>query len=185
MYIIKRPGPRNTCKIQKLEVCRTRSSSFSEKEIEKLCRKNHIIINYSEAVNRNNISQVIYCKGVIRRTDNLLTLSALIWWYCISSFHSDLLSELTYSFFKKNTITSRKAFPPSNSLLSVKRSVSFGSLCWKQDGKRQHPWSRPWNNLAVYIAINSWGLAYSSWRTGFVPMDVNITIYFHLRNSNQ
>jgi len=68
----------------------------------------------------------------------MLMLSAFIWWYCISSFHSDVFSELTYSFFKNNTITSGKAFFPYNFLLSMKWSVSFGCLCWKQDGKRQH-----------------------------------------------
>jgi len=60
MYIIKYPGPRNTHKIRKLGDRQTRSSSFSKKEIEKLYRKNSIIINYSEAVNRGSISQVIY-----------------------------------------------------------------------------------------------------------------------------
>lgn len=182
MYIIKYPGPRNTCKIQKLGDCQTRSSSFSKKEIEKLYRKNHIIINYSEAVNRDNISQVIYCKGEL-----------IICWRSVLWFCGTALAIFTLTYFQSwpthflKTIPShvKRLPPPPNFLLSVQLGVSFGCLHWKQAGKRQHPWSRPWNNLAVYIAISSWGLAYSSWRTGFVPMSLNITIYFHARNSNQ
>lgn len=98
MYIIKHTGPRNACKIQKLEDCQRLSSSFNNKKIEKLYRKNHIIINYSGAVKRDNISQVKYCNGVIRRSDNFLMLSAFIWWYRISTFGSDLFSELTIHF---------------------------------------------------------------------------------------
>lgn len=98
IYVIRYPGPRNAFKIQKFRNCQTRFSSFSKTEIKKLYRKNHTIINSSEYVSReDNISRVIYCRGV--RADNMLTFSGLNWWYCITSFHSDQFSELTYSFF--------------------------------------------------------------------------------------
>lgn len=77
------------------------SNGFSKKEIKKLYKKNHTVINSSEDVSPFNISQVIYCRRV--SSDNLLMLGGLNWWYCINSFQLDLFSvHLQRIFFSFN-----------------------------------------------------------------------------------
>lgn len=132
MYIIKYSGQRNTCEIWKLEDCQTWSSSFSKKKIEKFYRKNHIIINYSEAVRRDNISQVTYCKGVKRRTDNsddVLTLSALICWNSISSFNLTYFQNWPIHFIKTSLLQLEKLPLPLPQFFKVWKEVGFFELC--------------------------------------------------------